>query len=187
MAFVIRFDQETPKNCWQCPCSTADSKVSVFCHALHKHIEVLPDSVPIECGLEEVPETNIQQRDPEYISCRELKSTVLDVVNDYVREHFLHGTYSPVVLVEADDVKRLIQGRIQPLLPDPIELEVLIKFDKSYCTGSVSVVTGIGFIDTLKNVRTNDPLLLDSASVNKEAFDRIISSIQSDLKSQNFA
>lgn len=53
MSFRVEYKQDCPENCWECPCSVADSTTSVYCHALQKHIEVDPydESIPLECKL----------------------------------------------------------------------------------------------------------------------------------------
>lgn len=61
MAFVVKYLQDIPQNCSECPCSIHITKDEVYCHALQKHMTV-SDKRPSECGMMECNE-NIESEE----------------------------------------------------------------------------------------------------------------------------
>ena len=57
MPFVVKYLQDIPQNCSECPCSIHITKDEVYCHALQKHFTVI-DKRPSECGMMECNEIN---------------------------------------------------------------------------------------------------------------------------------
>ena len=55
MAFTVKYIQEVPKNCSDCPCSEHIETDFVFCNALKKYI-VVQDERPKECTIKEKSE-----------------------------------------------------------------------------------------------------------------------------------
>lgn len=53
MAFVVKYIQDIPKNCSECPCSIHISPTEVYCNARQKHFKV-KDIRPSECGMIEL-------------------------------------------------------------------------------------------------------------------------------------
>lgn len=56
MAFTVQYTQDTPNNCWECPCSVSVTHDSVFCHALKRNIHVNSEMRPEFCTILEVKE-----------------------------------------------------------------------------------------------------------------------------------
>lgn len=55
MPFVVKYVQDIPKNCSECPCSVHLAPNEVYCNARQKHFEVR-ETRPIECGMMECDE-----------------------------------------------------------------------------------------------------------------------------------
>ena len=58
MAFIVKYIQDIPQNCSECPCSVHLAPSEVYCNARQKHFEV-KDTRPDECGMMECCEENI--------------------------------------------------------------------------------------------------------------------------------
>ena len=52
MPFIVKYVQDIPKNCGECPCSVHITPKEVYCNARQKHLEV-KDTIPTECGIME--------------------------------------------------------------------------------------------------------------------------------------
>ena len=63
MSFAVVYKQDKPGNCWECPCSVSDSKESVYCNALQKHIQVNPNAIPKECVMIDLTNKSIPEPD----------------------------------------------------------------------------------------------------------------------------
>lgn len=50
MAFLVKYLQDIPKDCGECPCSIHITPKEVYCNARQKHFEVT-DNRPSECGM----------------------------------------------------------------------------------------------------------------------------------------
>lgn len=50
MAFVVKYLQDIPKNCSECPCSVHVTPNEVYCNAQQIHFEVT-DTRPSVCGM----------------------------------------------------------------------------------------------------------------------------------------
>lgn len=48
MAFLVKYEQDAPHNCSECPCSVHITPKEVYCNARQKHFKVT-DVVPQEC------------------------------------------------------------------------------------------------------------------------------------------
>lgn len=55
MAFVVKYLQDIPQNCSECPCSVHITKDEVYCNARQKHF-VVSDKRPEECSMMECNE-----------------------------------------------------------------------------------------------------------------------------------
>lgn len=77
MAFVVKYLQDIPKNCGECPCSIHITPKEVYCNARQKHFEVT-DKRPNECGMVELDE---EEYKPE--SCDECRYHMIDGPFDY--------------------------------------------------------------------------------------------------------
>ena len=53
MAFVVKYIQDIPKNCSECPCSIHIAPTEVYCNARQKHFTVTKRR-PVECGMMEM-------------------------------------------------------------------------------------------------------------------------------------
>lgn len=72
MAFVVKYLQDIPKNCGECPCSIHITPKEVYCNARQKHFEVT-DKRPNECSMVELDE---EEYKPE--SCDECRYHMID-------------------------------------------------------------------------------------------------------------
>ena len=54
MPFLVRYEQDIPKDCSECPCSVHITTNEIYCHALQKHLEVLIGNRPKECDMIEL-------------------------------------------------------------------------------------------------------------------------------------
>lgn len=50
MAFLVKYLQDIPNNCSECPCSVHVTPTEVYCNARQKHFAVT-DTRPSECGM----------------------------------------------------------------------------------------------------------------------------------------
>ena len=57
MAFLVKYLQNIPKDCGECPCSIHITPKEVYCNARQKHF-VVTDERPIECRMMEICEDN---------------------------------------------------------------------------------------------------------------------------------
>ena len=55
MPFIVKYKQDIPQNCSDCPCSVHVTYNEVFCHPLKKYLEVT-DKRPSECYMIECNE-----------------------------------------------------------------------------------------------------------------------------------
>lgn len=54
MPFLVRYEQDIPKDCSECPCSVHITTNEIYCHALQEHLEVLIGNRPEECDMIEL-------------------------------------------------------------------------------------------------------------------------------------
>jgi len=85
MPFLVKYLQDIPKNCGECPCSIHITPKEVYCNARQKHFEVT-DKRPNECGMMEcdnpsAPDENEEEYKPE--SCDKCVYHVEDGLFDY--------------------------------------------------------------------------------------------------------
>ena len=55
MSFLVKYLQDIPKNCGECPCSIHITPKEIYCNARQKHF-VVTDERPNECGMVELNE-----------------------------------------------------------------------------------------------------------------------------------
>lgn len=62
MAFLVKYLQDIPKDCGECPCSIHITPKEVYCNARQKHFEVT-NNRPCECGMIECNMTEYDMED----------------------------------------------------------------------------------------------------------------------------
>jgi hypothetical protein len=58
MPFLVKYLQDIPQNCSECPCSVHITPTEVYCNARQKHFTVTKKR-PAECGMMEICEDDI--------------------------------------------------------------------------------------------------------------------------------
>lgn len=58
MAFLVKYIQDIPQNCSECPCSIHITPKEIYCNARQKHFEIT-NKRPAECGMMEICEEDI--------------------------------------------------------------------------------------------------------------------------------
>ena len=62
MPFLVKYLQDIPQNCSECPCSIHITPKEVYCNALQKHFTVT-DERPAECDMIAYEETKVEAKD----------------------------------------------------------------------------------------------------------------------------
>ena len=68
MAFLVKYLQDIPKNCSECPCSVHIKTNEVYCNARQKHF-VVSETRPEECGMMECNEETESKKCDDCIYC----------------------------------------------------------------------------------------------------------------------
>lgn len=58
MPFLVKYLQDIPQNCSECPCSVHITPTEVYCNARQKHFTVTKKR-PVECGMMEMCDEDI--------------------------------------------------------------------------------------------------------------------------------
>ena len=85
MPFLVKYLQDVPKNCGECPCSIHITPKEVYCNARQKHFEVT-DERPNECSMMECDNSSVSNKNEEKCkpeSCNECMYHCVDGLFDY--------------------------------------------------------------------------------------------------------
>ena len=62
MPFLVKYLQDIPQNCSECPCSIHITPKEIYCNARQKHFAVTNER-PAECGMIACEETKVEVKD----------------------------------------------------------------------------------------------------------------------------